>query len=100
VVVAEAMWTNSKLDAKVVTDLINYKLPALDEAKLDTSGTQIVLASRSGFTQAVHAMASSDECIRLIAAEEILGSSSADAGCYRDGLASDGLLLESGLEPR
>jgi AAA+ ATPase superfamily predicted ATPase len=74
VVVAEAKWTTSKLDAKVVTDLITYKVPALDQTKLNTSQTEIVLASRSGFTQAVHAMAVDDERIRLVTAEEILGS--------------------------
>jgi AAA+ ATPase superfamily predicted ATPase len=72
VVVAEAKWTNSKLDAKVVTDLLAYKLPALEQAKFTIAHTQIVLASRSGFTPAVHAMAESDERIRLVTAEEIL----------------------------
>lgn len=57
VVALEAKWTNRALGADVLTDLLDYKLPAMAQAGLDIDRTEIVLASRSGFTKGLEALA-------------------------------------------
>lgn len=74
VFVAEAKWTNSAMSADVLTDLRAYKLPALQQAGFDITDVQIVLASRSGFTQSLQDLAADDPSIRLVDAEMVLGA--------------------------
>lgn len=72
VVVAEAKWTRQKLAADVLADLLAYKLPAMEQAGFDISATQIVLASRSGFTKATTDLADRQGNVRLVTAAEVL----------------------------
>jgi hypothetical protein len=71
-VALEAKWTRKPLSADVLTDLLTYKLPAMTQAGFDTTDTEIVLASRSGFTSAVTTLAEERDNVRLITAQEIL----------------------------
>jgi len=73
IVVGEAKWTNSLLSHDVLNDLINFKLPALADAGFTSVETcDIILASRSGFTQSLIDSANKDSRIRLISAEDLL----------------------------
>lgn len=71
-VAVEAKWTNGRLSAGVLTDLVDFKLPAMEQQGYDTSDTEIVLASRSGFTDGTRALAEERGHVRLISAQEIL----------------------------
>ena len=71
-VVGEAKWTNKDLPLDVLTDLQQFKIPALAQAGWTISkDVQIVLGSKSGFTKAVTA-AADDESIHLVTAQELL----------------------------
>lgn len=48
--VAEVKWTDKPLDVGVLSDLIDFKITALAQAKFVTSGVHIVLVSKSAFT--------------------------------------------------
>jgi AAA+ ATPase superfamily predicted ATPase len=70
--VAEAKWTNKPLGAGVLSDLVDYKLPALSQAGFQVAGAEIVLASRSGFTNALRQLAEKTPGTHLVTAEELL----------------------------
>lgn len=70
--VAEAKWTAKPMDVDVLTDLIDFKLPALAQAGLGVTTTQIVLASRRGFTPALQRRAATAPQVRLVAAQTLL----------------------------
>ena len=72
VVVAEAKWTNGAMSADVLTDVRDYKVPALGQAGFDVTGYETVLASRSGFTQSLVDLAAADNTVRLVDAATIL----------------------------
>jgi hypothetical protein len=72
VVAVEAKWTNSPLDAGVLTALADHKLPALAQAGLDVTGCALVLASRSGFTDGVRALAAERGDVTLVAAADLV----------------------------
>jgi uncharacterized protein len=74
VVVGEAKWTNKLMPLDVLTDLLKYKVPAMEQAgfRLPADGLQIVLASRSGFTAALESSAHDDPRIALVTAERLL----------------------------
>lgn len=71
-VVAEVKWTGKPLDAAVLADLREFKLPALAQAGLDVHDARIVLVSRSGFTRSLRAMAAGDDVVRLVPFDEVL----------------------------
>lgn len=71
-VALEAKWTNAKLSADVLTDLLDYKLPAMSQAGYDTTRTHLVLASRSGFTGATIKLAAEHDNVTLLTAEDVL----------------------------
>lgn len=72
-VVAEAKWTGRPMPATILTDLRDYKIPALAQAGLKTTPQpHIVLASRSGFSSGLRQLAEPDPTVRLIQAEELL----------------------------
>lgn len=71
-VALEAKWTNGQLSADVLTDLLTFKLPAMAQAGFDTTSTEIVLASRSGFTAGTTDLAEQHGNVRLVTADEIL----------------------------
>ena len=70
--VAEAKWTNKPMSADVLTDLLDYKLPALAQAGLRIAGVEVVLASRSGFTDGLLGLAASTPNVHLVEAHELL----------------------------
>jgi len=70
-VIGEVKWRNSAMPKSVLDDLLIYKVPALQQAKIDVSGAQIVLMSKSGFTPGLEEEASATG-VRLIRLEEIV----------------------------
>lgn len=72
VVAGEAKWTNKVMPRAVYSDLVDYKLPALAQAGFDISATSIVLASRGGFSKALHDEAAADGRLRLMLAADVL----------------------------
>ena len=80
VAVAEAKWTNSKMRADVLTDLDDYKLPALAQAGFDVSGADIVLAAKVGFSKALRELSAGRPEVRLLPAESLLEDLSASSG--------------------
>ncbi len=71
-IAAEAKWTTKPLDAGVLTDLLDYKLPALGQAGFTTSATEIILVSRSGFTTGLRRLADTTPRVVLKEASDIL----------------------------
>lgn len=74
VAVAEAKWTNGDMTADVLTDLDNYKLPALAQAGFEVSGADIVLAAKRGFSESLQAMSSTRPNVKLLPADEMLNT--------------------------
>jgi hypothetical protein len=70
--VAEAKWTNKVLGAAVLSDLLEYKLPALAQAGFDVSEAEIVLASRSGFSAGLRTLAEATPQTKLVEASDLL----------------------------
>jgi hypothetical protein len=70
--VAEAKWTNKPLAARVLSDLLDYKLPALAQAGFTVGAAEIVLASRSGFTKGLRDLAAVAPNTTLIDATDLL----------------------------
>jgi hypothetical protein len=71
-IAAEAKWTTKPLDAGVLADLLDYKLPALTQAGFNTSATELVLVSKSGFTTALRKLADETPRVVLKEASEVL----------------------------
>lgn len=73
VLVGEAKWTTKPLPYSVLSDLVQYKLPALAQADFKTRrGVTILLASRSGFSQQLREAAENDDRITLLDADVLL----------------------------
>ena len=73
VVVGEAKWTNKPMSMEVLSDLTNYKIPALEQAGFSLSTYRtIVLFARSGFDEALKQSALQDPRIQLLNAADIL----------------------------
>jgi hypothetical protein len=73
VVVGEAKWTNRQMSPQVLTELRDFKIPALEQAQVDTRTAQVVLFSKSGFHPALHAEAVSGR-VRLVDLHELLST--------------------------
>jgi AAA+ ATPase superfamily predicted ATPase len=72
-VVGEAKWTNRDLPRDVLTELQEFKIPALMQAGWNISKElHIVLSSKNGFTKGVVAAATADERIHLVHAKDLL----------------------------
>lgn len=73
IVVGEAKWTNDPLSYDVLTDLIDFKLPALVDAGMRVPPTrEIVLTSRAGFRDGLKNAAATMSDVHLITAERLL----------------------------
>lgn len=70
--VAEAKWTNKAMPAKVLTDLVDFKLPAMAQAGLTITDPEIVLASRSGFSNDLLIEAAANPNVVLVDADQVL----------------------------
>lgn len=73
VVVGEAKWTNKPMPLDVLSDLLQYKVPAMQQAGFRLpEDLRIVLASRSGFAPALDRSAAGDARVTLVTAERLL----------------------------
>ncbi|MFZ0218338.1 MAG: ATP-binding protein [Candidatus Dormiibacterota bacterium] len=73
--VAECKWTARALGPAIVAHLDTYKVPALREAGLEVvEDPRIVLFSKSGYTQALRALARRDDRIELVDVAAELGA--------------------------
>ena len=72
VAVAEAKWTNKPLSAKVLADLVEFKLPAMLQSGLEVSVPEIVLASKSGFSDGLVDEAAKNTNVTLVDARQLL----------------------------
>ena len=70
--VAEAKWTTKLLDASVLASVVEHKLPAMAQAGYDITAAEIILASRSGFTDGVRALALEHPKVALLDAQALL----------------------------
>lgn len=70
--VAEAKWTSKPLGAGVLSNLVEFKLPALAQAGFRVAGTEIVLASRNGFSDGLLDLAAKTPNTHLIEAADLL----------------------------
>jgi hypothetical protein len=71
-IVGEVKWTNAAMPKSVLDDLLNYKIPALQQANVDVSGAQVILISKAGFTRDLEAEAGRAG-VRLVRLEEVVG---------------------------
>jgi uncharacterized protein len=73
VVAGEAKWTTRALPYNVLSDLLDFKVPAMEQAHLKSRrGVAFVLAARHGFAPQVTRAAQEDSRVRLIAADDLL----------------------------
>ena len=63
----EAKWRTRKLDATILRDLYEYKLPALEAAgfTLDRD-LEVLLFARAGYSASLRAAAARDERVTLV----------------------------------
>ncbi len=73
-VVGECKWTARPLSVKILQELDDYKLPALEQsdAKLSRGGVTTVLFSRSGFTKGLREVAAKRSNLRLVELNELV----------------------------
>ena len=72
VAVAEAKWTNKPMPATTLADLLEFKLPAMVQAGLKVNAPEIVLASRSGFSDGLVGEAAKNANVTLVGARQVL----------------------------
>ncbi len=73
VVIGECKWTGAKLGSRVLDDLETYKMPAMRQAKvLLAASPQLLLFSRSGFTDDLIARAATRPDLTLVTAEQLV----------------------------
>lgn len=70
-VIGEVKWTKSAMPKSVLDVLRTYKIPALQQARIDVSGAQLVLLSKSGFTPDLQTEADATG-VRLVGPDEIV----------------------------
>lgn len=73
-VVMEAKWTNKKMSADVLLDLLKFKLPALEQAGFTLTSPRIVLASRSGFNAALLNLVAERDDVDLVEGAAVAAS--------------------------
>jgi hypothetical protein len=69
----EAKWTAKPLDAAVLASLLEHKLTAMAQAGFNVATAEIVLASKSGFTDGVRTLALEHPNVVLLEAKDLLG---------------------------
>jgi AAA+ ATPase superfamily predicted ATPase len=76
-VVGEAKWRTRPMDRSVLTDLFDYKIPALRQAGFTISqDLTVFLFARSGYSPALQRAAADDDRVRLVDVTDLLGESS------------------------
>lgn len=74
-VVGECRWQSQPVGRQLLTEILEYKLPALAQMKVDTSSTQIVLFSKSGFKKGLKDEALRRGDVDLVALDRLLEES-------------------------
>lgn len=71
--IGECRWRTRAMDADVLRDIEQYKLPALRQAglRVDERSVQVLLFSRSGFSRALDRAAADEERIMLVPLVEL-----------------------------
>jgi hypothetical protein len=75
VLVGECKWTTSPMPKRVLDDLREYKVPAIKQEgrlKVPGSALRVLLFSRSGFSDDLHAAAQADDAVTLVDLEELV----------------------------
>jgi AAA+ ATPase superfamily predicted ATPase len=75
VLVGECKWTADPMPKRVLDDLRDYKLPALEQErrlKVPTRGPQVLLFSRTGFSDELIETARSDDTVSLVTLDELV----------------------------
>lgn len=75
VLVGECKWTTDPMPKRVLDDLRDYKLPALEQErrlKVPARGPQILLFSRAGFSDELMATTRGDGMVSLVTLDELV----------------------------
>ncbi len=73
VVVGEAKWRNRTTEVGVLSDIMNFKIPAMSQGGLRTaSGMKIIIVSRSGFDARLMMAAREADNVHLVPASRVL----------------------------
>ena len=72
VVIGEVRWRSRPMGVDILGEIDRFKLPALRKAVSVATRPQIVLVSRSGFTDGLREAATADDRLRLIDLEELV----------------------------
>ena len=72
VVIGEVRWRSRPMGVDILGEVDRFKLPALRKAVSVATRPQIVLVSRSGFTDGLREAATADDRLRLIDLEELV----------------------------
>lgn len=71
--VGECKWNQRQLlSSQVLTDLRQFKLPALRQVGLDVDSARIALFSRAGFSRDLREAAEKDPSVELIGPDELV----------------------------
>jgi uncharacterized protein len=70
-VVGEVKWTNAPMSKSVLGDLRTYKIPALEQARVDVGSAEIILISKAGFANDLQAEASASG-VRLVSLGDVI----------------------------
>lgn len=73
IVAGECRWQRRRIGVEVLTELLEYKLPALAQAGVDVRGARIVLFARSGFRRDLLEAASARDDLTLVDLDTLLG---------------------------
>lgn len=75
VLIGECKWTTDPMPGRVLDDLRDYKLPALEQErrlKVPKKGPQILLFSRRGFSEELAATAGGDDTVSLVTLDQLV----------------------------
>ncbi len=73
--VGEAKWRRHRPDATVIKDMVEYRIPALEQAGLTIAkDCRFLVFSKSGYSKSLEAAAASDDGIELVDVEAALQS--------------------------
>ena len=76
-VIGEVKWTNAPMPKSVLVDLRTFKIPALQQAKIDVAPAEIILISKSGFTRDLEIEAAASG-VRLVGLAEVVGQAASE----------------------
>lgn len=77
VLLGECKWTTDPMSKRVLDDLLDYKLPALEQErrlKVPKQGPEILLFSRAGFSDELIETARSDDAVSLVTLDTLVSN--------------------------